>query len=579
MEGKIATTGETGKKSYVIIVVTFISFLVFPLVFSWALYTRERSAELSTVKDREMAIMNNERTHIGVIFDDIINLVMVASEFDKLKQYATTGDEASKKMIETEYLRLSEFFRVYDQIRYIDKNGQEKVRANAGLNNKSYLVGEKDLQNKGDRYYFGKTMSLNSGEIYVSPIDLNVEGTEIEIPHKPIIRIATPLIFDGKNNGIFIVNYMADKLFYSIKNDISVKDTKLSILNQNSYWFVNPDNQEKEWAFMFPDKTDINMAKENPDLWKRLTANDSVQFVADSGLYTAVKFYPFLEAQKLMGNKNSIASSNFRLLSPEKFYWVVVSFLPDSILYQSSKNTLAGLFRMNGAIILTLIILGAMLLNFAKKRLSAEKKTYDINKVLQLITKILRHDLANKFTATRYCLEAFEKSHNPEKISDAKLSIEQGVDIIVKMRSLEGAIIEEAPLVKIGIKGVVLDIAKGFNIPINIKGNEFAAVDDALAVVFENLFENAIKHGGATQINVSINRIKGLCEIKVEDNGSGIPEKIKHYIFNKDFSYGSHAGSGLGLYIVKETISRYGGTVSVEKSSLGGAAFIMNIPA
>ena len=73
--------------------------------------------------------------------------------------------------------------RVYDQIRFIDADGMEVVRANFNDGNPA-LVPAHELQDKSSRYYFQQAMELEPGQIYLSLFDLNVEGHEVEIPIK-----------------------------------------------------------------------------------------------------------------------------------------------------------------------------------------------------------------------------------------------------------------------------------------------------------------------------------------------------------------------------------------------------------
>ena len=72
---------------------------------------------------------------------------------------------------------------IYDQIRFIDTNGNEKIRINYGEQG-GYVVPLQELQNKKDRYYFTETIQLNEGSVYVSPLDLNIEQGNVEIPYK-----------------------------------------------------------------------------------------------------------------------------------------------------------------------------------------------------------------------------------------------------------------------------------------------------------------------------------------------------------------------------------------------------------
>jgi signal transduction histidine kinase len=57
------------------------------------------------------------------------------------------------------------------------------------------------------------------------------------------------------------------------------------------------------------------------------------------------------------------------------------------------------------------------------------------------------------------------------------------------------------------------------------------------------------------------------------DHGRGIPDHIKKMIFEETFKYGRNAGTGIGLYIVKRTVERYGGKISVNDTQGGGATF------
>jgi signal transduction histidine kinase len=66
--------------------------------------------------------------------------------------------------------------------------------------------------------------------------------------------------------------------------------------------------------------------------------------------------------------------------------------------------------------------------------------------------------------------------------------------------------------------------------------------------------------------------------LRLSDNGSGIPDSIRSKLFEEGFSYGQTAGSGIGLFLVKKTMERYGGGVSVEDNSGSGASFVLRFP-
>ena len=101
-----------------------------------------------------------------------------------------------------------------------------------------------------------------------------------------------------------------------------------------------------------------------------------------------------------------------------------------------------------------------------------------------------------------------------------------------------------------------------------------------LRLVIDNAIENAVKHGGATEIQLSAVSSAAGVEIAVDDNGTGVPEQERALVFER-FTRGSTAsrsGSGLGLALVAQQAELHGGTASLEASPLGGARLMLRLP-
>jgi hypothetical protein len=100
--------------------------------------------------------------------------------------------------------------RLYDRIRLLDPEGREQVRVNF-VHGEPQLVSDERLQDKASRYYFREAMGLQPGEIYISPLDLNIEQGVIEQPLKPVMRFAIPLFDDkGRRQAILVLNYLGE---------------------------------------------------------------------------------------------------------------------------------------------------------------------------------------------------------------------------------------------------------------------------------------------------------------------------------------------------------------------------------
>ena len=106
-----------------------------------------------------------------------------------------------------------------------------------------------------------------------------------------------------------------------------------------------------------------------------------------------------------------------------------------------------------------------------------------------------------------------------------------------------------------------------------------------LNLILENLVENAIKYSPgnkAIRIEASVERARLL--ICVEDAGFGLAPKDLRKIFRMFYrsdaaSKKAIKGTGLGLFIVKSTVTLMGGTIWAESEGLGlGSAFYVSLP-
>jgi signal transduction histidine kinase len=79
-------------------------------------------------------------------------------------------------------------------------------------------------------------------------------------------------------------------------------------------------------------------------------------------------------------------------------------------------------------------------------------------------------------------------------------------------------------------------------------------------------------------IDVNIQRLGSNVEIRVSDNGPGIPECIREKLFQPFVSHGKQHGSGLGLAIVQKACFDHNGTVVLENSSPEGTTFRIVLP-
>lgn len=200
--------------------------------------------------------------HAGLLTSE---LASIKSDLNYLAQTSDVRDLLASSNFPFSYLRskiendfrlFSQFKEKYDQVRILNARGMELLRVNYS-EGKSAVVPQGELQYKGNRYYFSDSIKLGQGEIYMSPLDLNIEKGEIEKPLKPMIRLAS-VVYDrrGRKTGIVLLNYLGKGLlekFSTALHQEDVTDNKVMLLNRDGYWLFGPDRDD-QWGFMFREK-------------------------------------------------------------------------------------------------------------------------------------------------------------------------------------------------------------------------------------------------------------------------------------------------------------------------------------
>ncbi len=177
------------------------------------------------------------RNHFTSIFSD---LLFLAGQ-EELKAYLDEDSSANLNLINSEYLTFSANKKNYDQIRYLDLHGLEVARVNFN-NGEPASVLKGKLQSKQNRYYFADTLKLNKSEVFVSPLDLNIERGKVEKPYKPMMRFGTPF-YDrtGIKRGIVLLNYLGSDLISIIRDVGTVVRGQTMLLNADGYWLEHPE--------------------------------------------------------------------------------------------------------------------------------------------------------------------------------------------------------------------------------------------------------------------------------------------------------------------------------------------------
>jgi PAS domain S-box-containing protein len=241
----------------------------------------------------------------------------------------------------------------YDQVRWIDQDGMERVRVNMTSMGPA-SVPAAALQNKKDRAYFNDTVGLQRGQMLVSPMDLNVENNRIEVPHKPTVRLAVSVAAaNGTPGGIVIINVLMAPLLDRFSNQVERGANRAMLLNGDGYWLYST-NTADEWAFMF--KREETLVKRNPKVWKAIS-EQAAGTMNEDGIWS--------------WQRVDLDASTGRYGLHQQSPWTVVLYLPEKRVQVDNYNILLRLSLFVGLILLALAMLSWQLASNRRRREAA----------------------------------------------------------------------------------------------------------------------------------------------------------------------------------------------------------------
>lgn len=299
------------------------------------------------------------------------------------------------------------------------------------------------------------------------------------------------------------------------------------------------------------------------------------------------------DSLKIHENDSSNKLYAFTKLKEEPLSPSVIMAIDKGVIFAPADKS----FRQSVVVLVILFSLGLVFALVFGSRLTSKQMEYleqiekarqkekELNEILKLINKILRHDILNDLSVVSGNIDTYfkygkEKMDVDEVLSDTEESVDRSIAFIHKMKELESAVSSGDSLRKIKLSEIVENARiENPEIEIELKEDAELEVDHAMFSVMDNLAKNAHVHGKAQKIEIKVRKEKENIVISVADDGSGIPDEVKAQLFQEGFKYGDTGNTGLGLFIIKRTIERYGGSVEVKDNSPKGAVFVMKLPA
>ncbi len=336
----------------------------------------ELKATMAEIQSHEMLNAGRGAATMTGIIDDISRDLHYLASNTALKEALDDTNPENIARVASDMINFSNAKQIYDQLRWIDETGMERVRVDLLAGKAVNVVGDK-LQNKGKRYFFADSFKLTPGEIYISPLDLNIEQNAVEVPYKPMIRLATPVTDTlGVKRGIVIINYYASVMLRTFGEATKEINDHAMVLNREGFWLKSPV-PEDEWGFML-DKPTLNLTQRFPLAWAQISTSESGQIRLADGLWTWQTVYPLMAgAKSSVGSAKAFEPSRSEIES-HQYVWKSVAHLSTGRLDEITNRiwwrvSVAALF-----VIAILTFLSSRCLNAWRARIQAESEIRSI---------------------------------------------------------------------------------------------------------------------------------------------------------------------------------------------------------
>ncbi len=187
---------------------------------------------------------------INQLKDDVRFLSQLHATGGLMRAHLHNGTDPIEGDTEAKYLeRLATTFRemlktrdYYVRIRVIGiaDEGRELLKVER-FGNQVERFPDSKLQSKGSEAYFGNTLRLAPGDVYLSPIDLNKEFGKVSLPHMPVLRASVPLYTAEKEAfGIMIINMDFGRVLADVRRHMA-ENRALYVTNARGDYLLHPD--------------------------------------------------------------------------------------------------------------------------------------------------------------------------------------------------------------------------------------------------------------------------------------------------------------------------------------------------
>ncbi|KAB1196414.1 MULTISPECIES: PAS domain S-box protein [Haloferax] len=210
---------------------------------------------------------------------------------------------------------------------------------------------------------------------------------------------------------------------------------------------------------------------------------------------------------------------------------------------------------------------------------------------LEFVNRVIRHNLLNGLNVVGARADIVGDFVGPDgepHLETVRNRVDEMTELVGTMRTFMKVIVERDShelyersiheAIDAGLSAVDVDAtgAADANISIGSVPRIPVLADELLDEVVEQLLKNAIQHNDnpTPEVHVDVAVSDERVELRVSDDGPGIPDEEKQSLLEQRIEDLSDPGNGFGLFLVREIVEGYGGELRIEDNEPTGASFV-----
>jgi len=258
------------------------------IVAVFALYARvESQRQIASLVESEQARLRMAGQRLAETFTDAVVDLRVISGAPAVLSFEP-DEPRSRADVEALFASYVREDWAYDQLRLIDVHGMERVRVSRAPEGPRAVPLE-GLQDKSGRDYVVETLNLLAGQTWISRMELNADRGVVEVPHRPVLRLAMR-IHPGADRPDYalVANLRGAVVLRGLRDFVSMSEGEIWLLDTDGYWLMHPDVR-MAWGAQLD--TSRNVRQRLPALAAQLGPGSGVSTV-DGSLYVHRRIEP-----------------------------------------------------------------------------------------------------------------------------------------------------------------------------------------------------------------------------------------------------------------------------------------------